>query len=249
VTDMLKLARHLEMDPPLIIQYLVGYAIEAVAIQTAAPYLPELKSVLSENAMTALDGLRTGATPRQMVLKEKQVGGQWLVRELKENERRQQGSWRDLWKEVLSAPGEGDRVDRELVKSAKTFEQAVKMLEDLLPMYDELAELVALPWKQFDAKYPAFIKKAKAANPLAGYVLPAMDKVATSQRRAETRRALFKAALAVVQHGKDKLKDIKDPYGDGPFGYRALDTGFELRSRLIFRDQPMTLVVGKGKQE
>jgi len=249
VTALLNLARHLETDPPLIIQCLVGYAIEAVAIQTAAPYLQELKSVLPETASAALDGLRSGATLRQMVLKEKQVGGQWLIRELKEAEGRQQGSWRDLWKEVLSAPGEGDRVDRELVKSAKTFEQAVKMLEDLLPMYDELADLVALPWKDFDARYPAFIKKAKAANPLAGYVLPAMDHVTASQRRTETRRALFKAALAVVQNGKETLKDIRDPYGDGPFEYRALDRGFELRSRLISRGQPVTLTVGKGKQE
>jgi hypothetical protein len=249
VTALLNLARHLEMDPPMIIQHLVGYAIEAVAIETAAPYLPELKSVLPEAATAALHGLPAGATSRQMVLKEKQIGGQWLIRELKEAERRKQGSWEDLWKNVLFAPGEGDRVDRELVKSAKTFEQAVKMLEDLLPMYDELSDVAALPWKEFDAKYPEFIKKAKAANPLAGHVLPAMDRVADAQRRTKTRRALFTAALAVVQDGQDKLKDIKDPYGDGPFEYRALDKGFELRSRLIFRGQPVILTVGKSKQE
>ena len=61
--------------------------------------------------------------------------------------------------------------------------------------------------------------------------------------------ALFKAAIAVVQGGPDKLKDIKDPFGDGPFEYRALDKGFELKSKLLFKGQPVTLTVGKGKKE
>src|SRR5262245_46779683 len=123
------------------------------------------------------------------------------------------------------------------------------MLEDLLPFYDELGKLTALPWKEFDAQYPEFAKKAKAANPLAGALLPAMQHMVASQRRAETRMALFKAALAVVQGGPDKLKDTKDPYGDGPFAYRAVGNGFELRSAWLVRGQPLTLTVGQGKRE
>ena len=60
--------------------------------------------------------------------------------------------------------------------------------------------------------------------------------------------ALFKAALAVVKGGPDKLKDIKDPFGDGPFEYRALDKGFELKSKLLFKGQPVMLTVGKGRR-
>jgi hypothetical protein len=54
--------------------------------------------------------------------------------------------------------------------------------------------------------------------------------------------------MAVVQGGPDRLKDFKDPFGDGPFEYRALDRGFELKSKLLFRDQPVTLTVGTGKK-
>jgi len=107
--------------------------------------------------------------------------------------------------------------------------------------------MMAPPWKAFDADYPDFAMKAKAANPLAGYFLPAMDRVVASQRRAETQMALFKTALAVVQGGPDRLKDIKDPFGDGPFEYRALDKGFELKSKLLFKGQPVMLTVGRGK--
>ena len=59
--------------------------------------------------------------------------------------------------------------------------------------------------------------------------------------------ALFQAALAVVRGGPDKLKEIKDPFGDGPFEYRALDKGFELKSKLLASGKPVTLVVGRGK--
>jgi len=123
------------------------------------------------------------------------------------------------------------------------------MLEDLLPLNDQLAKLTALPWKEFDTQYPEFVKQAKAANPLAGFVLPSMDKIVAAERRNQTQMALFKAALVVVQGGPDKLREIKDPFGDGPFEYRALDKGFELKSKLLFKGQPVMLTVGKGKKE
>jgi hypothetical protein len=76
-----------------------------------------------------------------------------------------------------------------------------------------------------------------------------MDKVIATQRRVQAQRALFQAALAVVQGGRDKLKDIKDPFGDGPFSYRSRGKGFELRSKLLFKGKPVTLVVGKEKED
>ena len=46
----------------------------------------------------------------------------------------------------------------------------------------------------------------------------------------------------------EKLKQIKDPYGDGPFEYQALERGFELKSKLLFEGQPVSLVAGQGKK-
>jgi hypothetical protein len=61
--------------------------------------------------------------------------------------------------------------------------------------------------------------------------------------------ALFKAALAVVQDGTGKLKNIKDPSGDGPFEYRVTGNGFELKSKLLINSKPVILRVGIGKKE
>ena len=68
-----------------------------------------------------------------------------------------------------------DRPDS--LKQLGTFEEAIKLTQDLLPVYDELEKLMDLPGKEFDAKYPEFKKKAEAANPMAGVLLPALGKV------------------------------------------------------------------------
>jgi len=238
---MFRLARHVQTDPVMIDQ-LVGYAIEAIAVQAAAPYLPGAKGALGELAAT-LDGLPARTTMARSLELENQSFLGWMIRELKATEKARPGSWQKLWKEVLSAPTEGPPV--EAATAVKTFDDAVKAAEGLIPMYAELARLTELPAKEFDARYPEFTKRAEAANPLAKDVLPAVDKVMAARRRADARLALLKAAIAVVQHGPDALKDHKDPFGDGPFGYKATGGGFELTSKLTYKDQPVTLVVGK----
>jgi hypothetical protein len=40
-----------------------------------------------------------------------------------------------------------------------------------------------------------------------------------------------------------------DPFGNGPFEYRAWEEGFELKSKLLFKGQAVMLTVGKGKKE
>ena len=55
----------------------------------------------------------------------------------------------------------------------------------------------------------------------------------------------LKAAIAVARGGPDKVKDFRDPFGDGPFEYKALPQGFELRSKLQFRGEPVVLQVGQ----
>jgi hypothetical protein len=244
VTALLRLAHHLRMNN-LTLGNLVGYAIERMAIEAAAPYLPQLKAAFPETVVAGLEGPTPASLP-QIVLLEKRISAEWFIKELKRAEQRKKGSWQDLWKEIFT-PREG--VDQELQQLPPSFEQAVKMVEDLLPYYDELARLVAMPPKAFDVQYPEFIKKAKAASRLTSFFLPNMDHFVASVRRAQTQMALFKAALAVVRGGPDALKDIRDPFGDGPFEYRALDKGFELKSKLLVKDQPLTLVVGQGKPE
>jgi hypothetical protein len=252
VTDLLTLARHVKAVP-VMIEQMIGYAIETMAIEAAAPYLLGLKSALPEAASAALDAARSGPTLQQMIIMEKRLGPVWLIGELKEAERRKPGSWRGVWdhvfKAIIAATEAAAGPNRDVFRSVKSFDEAIGMLEGLLGIYDELAKLAALPWAEFDARYPAFAEKTKATNPLAALNLPNKDKFVPAQRRALVRMALFKAAVAVIQGGPDRLKDIKDPFGDGPFEYRPLAGGFELTSKAMYQGKPVTLVVGQRAAE
>jgi hypothetical protein len=53
------------------------------------------------------------------------------------------------------------------------------------------------------------------------------------------------ASIAVVESGPEKLKEIKSPFG--PYEYRALDKGFELKSKAMYEGQPVTLTIGQRK--
>lgn len=239
---ILTLARHVGKDPTMI-GILVRNLIEWIAIDLVAPYLPELQGH-SAKIIAAYEKLPPGATLSQAYLTEKQYFVLWLIKKVKAAEAKQKGAWRDMLKGAFDEGPES----LDVLKQITTFEQAIKLMEDVLPVSDQMAKLVALPKPQFDAQYPEFKKKTKADNLLAGPWLSAADKILANEYRNQAKFAMLKAAIAVAQGGQDKLKDIKDPFGSGPFEYRALDKGFELKSKLLFEDKPVTLTVGERKK-
>jgi hypothetical protein len=241
-TAMMTLARHVGRDP-IMICILVQYVIEGMTIDLLAPHVPELK-VPPSHAREMFDRLPKAATLAQTLPTEKKYMAEWAIRKLREAEQAKSGSWRDMWNGML----QGGDAPETVVKIA-TYQEAMKLIEDVLPVYGDLEKLVALPPAEFAKQYPPFKEKTKAANPLAGTLLPAIDKVRNSDHRNQARMAMLLAAIAVAQDGPDALKSIKDPFGDGPFEYRRLDTGFELTSKLLYEDKPVTLIIGQRKKD
>ena len=47
-----------------------------------------------------------------------------------------------------------------------------------------------------------------------------------------------------VLSGQGALAKHPDPFGQGPFEYKVLPQGFELRSKLTIDGKPVTLTVG-----
>jgi hypothetical protein len=111
--------------------------------------------------------------------------------------------------------------DTEALAKMDNLDEVLKQVEGVLPVYDELAGIAALPKDEFDARYPKFRADAKGKNPVVGVLLPAVDKVLEKDHRHKARFALLFAAIAVAQDGPEKLKEIQDPYGDAPFEYKA----------------------------
>lgn len=239
VNAIMALARHVGNEP-IMICILVRHLIEWVALDAVTPYLPELRE-RSSKLLAAYDALPAGATLSQAYLSEKEHFIKWLIRKLREDEQKQPGAWRDVLKIAAEAEGE------EIVKRVGTYEKALQLIEAVLPVSDQMAKLVALPKAEFDRQYPEFKKQTEAANFLAGSLITSAEKVLASERRNQAQIALLRAAIAIVQNGEGQLKNFPDPFGDGPFEYRAMDKGFELKSKLLHQDKPVTMTVGRGK--
>jgi hypothetical protein len=235
-TAIMALARHVGRDP-ILISILVRYLIEDTTIDLVTPYVPQIKAPY-EKMVAAHKALPPAATVQQTLPIEKKHMAGYVIRELTRLEKQKPGSWREHWKNMIGPDAP------ESVKQIDTFEEAIRLTEKLLPVYDELEKFFALPEKEFDARYAGFKEKTDAANPLAGVLLPSLDKVRARERRNQARMAMLLAAVAVANDGPEKLKDIPDPFGDGPFEYRKLDGGYELKSKLVVDDKPVTLTIG-----
>jgi hypothetical protein len=237
---ILGLARHVG-SVPIAISILVSYTIEENAVDLLAAYLPQMQA-LAPGIVSTYDALPPAATlQRAYLTMEKELTLRWLVKKMRDAEAKEKGAWREVWKNAVDRPVGVDTTSR-----VDSFERAVKLTEDLLPVCDEMATLVALPPKEFDARYPEFRKKTEAAHPLVDYFLTTPDGVVAAQRRNQVRMELLKAAIDVVRGGPEKLEAIHDPFGTGPFTYRRLDKAFELKSMLLYHNQPVSLRIGQG---
>jgi hypothetical protein len=235
---MIVLARYVGKDYTLV-SMLVCYAIEGMTVELAAPYIPEVHAPY-DGVVKAFKALPPSPPLAQGVLCEKRMA-YTVLNQLVEAEHRRPGSWRGAWQSIMG----GESADP--FQDAVRFGEVVEIMEKFQSTYDELAELAALPPAEFDARYSEFARRANAASPVASVMLPAMEKTVAAQRRCETRMAMLLAAIAVVEGGPEKLADVKDPFGDGPFAYRKLETGFELSSKLLEDGKPVTLTVGQKK--
>jgi hypothetical protein len=236
---MAAMARQVGGDRTLV-NMLVCYSIEEMTVDAVAPYLPKLGASY-ETSKATFESLPPSPQISQGVLCEKQMGA-WLRNKLEEAEKQQPGSWRTTWKSMILGPESEDPL-----WDVKSFDEVVAMMDKFQSVYDELGQLMKLPPQEFDAKFPEFVKHAKAESPIAKVLLPAMDKVVKAQRHSEVRMAMLLAGIAVVEGGPEKLGSIKDPFGDGPFEYRKVDDGFELSSKLEQDGKPVTLTIGHKK--
>jgi hypothetical protein len=237
ILGMMAMARHVGRDYTLV-STLVCYAIEGMVIDLVAPQVPDL-GLSYDDAVKGFESLPPAPSLVQATECERRMS-QSIVEQLKRAEEQRRGSWRETWKAMLGPD------TKDPAANVESLDDLLKMVADFRVVYDELGELIQLPPKEFDAKYPDFVKRAQAASPMTDFTLPAMDKVIATKRRAEVRLAMMLAAIAVAESGPEKLADIPDPFGDGPFTYRELDGGFELSSQLVHEGQPVTLVVGQA---
>ena len=111
----------------------------------------------------------------------------------------------------------------------------LKMAEELRSSYSLMAGKLELPPDRFVKEYDREMME-RSGNPCFR-LFPALDKVRMAQARADVRRALLSAAIAVQLNGPAALPDQPDPIVGGAFEYIPFEGGFELRSRWKLDDK------------
>jgi Holliday junction resolvase len=240
------LGRHATLDGSLI-GVLVGYAIEAKVYETLAVYLPRLDARQLADLKRRLDAVPAGNRPALAIRQCEENTIHWLVGKVK-GAKDNESLVAMLAFVGLSEQKPGDANARARVFVAEcggSAEGIIRFAEETRPSYALMARILDLPPEQFEKEFERESAK-RANNPVFKVFFPAMTKVRQSQSRAEIRRALFTAGLAVVRDGQGALKAHPDPIAGGPFEYTAFEGGFELRSKYKMADgKPLTLTFGQ----
>jgi hypothetical protein len=239
VLAVFALGRH--VADPIMVSMLVDYAVEHVAIDATTRLLPDLDAAGLRRVAERLDTLPPAATLEQTIQSERQNFKGWVIRWLKDLERSGAGDLRAKVRALLDPSPDSEEILK--LVDDNSAKRLIQVLENLGPFYDEQCRLVVLPRDQFLAQWPD-LQKRQSTNAVARAILPATAKVLDARDRYRARFAMLKAAVAVVRDGQAALAKHPDPFGSGPFEYKALPQGFELRSKLTLEGKPVTLTVG-----
>ncbi len=245
VNDLLAaitMGRHVAQEGVIVlIPLLVDYAIEATSIHVLAEYAPEMDAKTRQDLKRRLAELPPSRSLRDAVQGEKDVFLTWLIAEVKQPNPKER---------VLEFVG---KVPEEEVAAFKKLDES-----ELLPAtrrmgeyYDRMIAIANLSPDELQTQYERLnqdIKNNGAKDLLSHWLFPWLHAGRKAEARHLTRKALLEAGLAVLEKGKDALKDPKhkDPFGDGPFEYRDTDNGFVLTSDLeMAPGKKISLTFGK----
>ncbi len=245
--DALTLGRHVSRDGTLI-AVLVGIAIDAGVTDTLAADLPKLDAAALRKLAARLEALPSDYTSAEAIrVGEERAGLDWFIRQVKSTTDKEK--LLNLLDEMTFSEGVGSsraKAKAFLEECGGTAEGVVKYAEETRPLYLAAAQALALPPGEFEKAWDALNKKS-ADNPVSKLLFPAVNHVRQAEDRFNARRAMRKAALAILIDGPDAAKNQRDPFGDGPFEYIPFEGGFELRSKFKAQDKQASLTVGRRK--
>jgi hypothetical protein len=260
VLAAMTLGRHVSRDA-VVVCLLTGFAVEHRAAEALARDLPRLDAEAIKALRKRLDALPPGGTAAAALPYEEKSFFEWIIRQFKEAKDKE--SLLDLLSRFHEKSPEKGKAFLE--ECGGTLDGLLKAADQTRQTYARLAKEVKLPLEEFAAAWEREQKRMQA-EPVTRLVFPgivSLERVRLAQLRADLRRALLSAALAVRLDGEGALKDHPDPAAGGSFEYVPFEGGFELRSKWKLSDplrtkwkldkrsaqlaEPVALTVGRRK--
>jgi hypothetical protein len=240
------MGRQVSKDGTLIL-VLVGYGIESRMSETLALYLSKLDAEMIKELNTRIAALPVGGRPAQAIKFEEKSVSDWFVHKVEAAKDKESLvavlSMLVNWEEL--GLGRRDELARAFLdECGGTREGVIKFAEALRPCYAQMEKMLDLPLDRFEKEWQRESAK-QAGNPVYQKLFPPFLKIRRNQARAEVRRALLSAALAVQLDGRDAFKNHLDPVAGGPFECVVFAGGFELHSNWKLDEKPVALIVGK----
>jgi hypothetical protein len=219
------LGRHIARDG-INILLLSSYAIEHRMSEALALGLPRLDAAMLKTVKKRLEALPPVGNPVTALKFEEHFALDWLVGKIKEAKDKE--SLLTLLSKLCDSPEKGRALFKEC---GGTVDGMLQFTDQTRQSYARMAKtLLELPLDQAAKEWDREVQK-QAGNQVFQWVFPALHRVRLAQLRADVRRALLMAAIAVQLDGRDALKNHADPVVGGPFDYVAFAGGFELRSK------------------
>jgi RNA polymerase sigma factor (sigma-70 family) len=232
IVAALTLARHVSRDGSLDSLW-AGHAIEHRMIQTLALYLPRLDARTIKDLKKRLDALPPGGSVVTATMRMEENLLSWIVGEV--TEAKDKESLLAFLSQLCGDKRESTEQRRAkgrafLEQCGGTGKGVLQFAQDMRASSALLAKKLDLAPDQLEKEWQREVKK-RAGNPVFQLFAPVLHNIRCRQARADIRRALLSAALAVQLDGKGALKKHPDPVVGGPFDYVGFKGGFELRSK------------------
>jgi hypothetical protein len=255
------LARNLGSDG-LLINAIVQYAIESMEYSTVAQNFGDFDSDTLRQLAQGFDAAPARLTISRCLPSERELGN-WLVRKIHELQKRYPGDdtralneFRESVVPAYESVGYTDLWPRVMSASGGTTEGVLKLLRETEPLYERVAKIMALPQPEYETQIKEFSAELhKSQNPFfatfdlfTGWAF-GRERVPFRSRefKVQAELAMFHAAVAYKLGGESSFKNVTDPFGNGPFGFRrfkfkGVDRGFEVRSAYVGDEAPFVMI-------
>jgi hypothetical protein len=255
------LARSAARDGTLI-SALVQVAGENAVCTTVAENFYNLSPVALKALREGMDSAPPRGTVSECIPLEKVFFLDWflgriadLQRQSPDNDAKVMAGVHEIFTALIDVPGEGqtaqDRPDRwkqVLRASDGTSAGVVKLLQDEEPLYARAGRILSLPRAEFESQVKQFVVEIEQSrNPFVSLTFPAIAKCRPKEFAILAELAMVRAAVAYKTNGEAGLRDVRDPFSDGPFQFQrfvfeGVDRGFKLQSAYDGRGFPEALI-------
>ena len=244
------LSRNAGSDP-ILIGALVQDANEAIVYSTVAQNFGQFSPETLKQLVDGFDAAPARRTIAACFSMEK-TAGDWLIRKVLELQKANSDDDAVManLREIALAATNGDTNlwSRIVAASAGTSEGVIRLLRETKPLAPRVAEIMALPQPEYEIQAKQFFADChKSPNPLIDESAIGWEKSRQREFKAQAQLAMIHAAVEYKLHGEAGLKNVMDPFGNGPFGFqrfvfKGVDRGFELKSAYAGADAPFVMI-------